>query len=137
MRTDRMLSVVAKALGRKIGKHPPIVEGLYSTATACGCRQYASALRSVVENARAPRITLREKVDSTLGPVRPIADIIGQLSAEQRVSVETQQVTQEYEHYFHSLPLHRLRPGTPVVEIARRFREQLPMAIATGSDRIS
>jgi len=64
---------------------------------------------------------------------RPIADIIGQLSAEQRVSVDTQQVTQEYEHYFHSLPLHRLRPVRPVVEIARRFRGQLPMAIATGS----
>jgi beta-phosphoglucomutase-like phosphatase (HAD superfamily) len=56
---------------------------------------------------------------------RPIADIIGQLSAEQRVSVDTQQVTQEYEHYFHNMPLHRLRPVRPVVEIARRFRGRL------------
>lgn len=64
---------------------------------------------------------------------RPIADILGQLSSEQRVSVDIQQVAQEYEHNLHSLPKHRLQPVRPVVEIARHFRGRLPLAIATGS----
>ena len=63
----------------------------------------------------------------------PITDIITRLRIEQRVDVDVLQVTREYEHYFHELPAHRLQPVRPVVEIARRFRGKLPMAIATGS----
>lgn len=49
------------------------------------------------------------------------------------MSVEIQQVAQEYEHNLHSLPQYRLQPIRPVVEIALYFRGQLPLYIATGS----
>ena len=64
---------------------------------------------------------------------RPIADIIAQLGAEQRIRVDIKQVAQEYESYFRGLPKHKLKPVRPVVEIARHFRGRLPLAIATGS----
>ncbi len=67
----------------------------------------------------------------------PIADIIGRLCAEQHVVVDIQTVAAERDRYFHNLPTDRLQPLEPVVAIARRYRGNIPMAIATGSTHAS
>lgn len=46
-------------------------------------------------------------------------------------------IAAERDHYFHSLPHSALRPVAAVVDIARRFHRQLPLAVATGSTQVS
>lgn len=67
----------------------------------------------------------------------PVDEIVRRLAAEQGLTVDAKAIADERDHYFHSLPPSQLRPVTPVVEIARRFRQQLPMAVATGSTQAS
>ncbi|MGY8824342.1 MAG: HAD family hydrolase [Candidatus Latescibacterota bacterium] len=67
----------------------------------------------------------------------PIAGIIKRLSGEQNLQVDVQQVADERDHYFHSLPCEQLRPVRAVVEIARHYHEQYPLAVATGSTQDS
>lgn len=67
----------------------------------------------------------------------PVADIVRRLAVEQGQSVDAQAIADERDHYFHSLPASELRPVAPVVDIARRFHRQLPMAVATGSTLVS
>ena len=66
-----------------------------------------------------------------------IEEIVGRLAAEQGRTVDAKAIAAERDAYFHSLPASALRPVTTVVDIARRFRRQLPLAVATGSTEAS
>lgn len=67
----------------------------------------------------------------------PVDAIIHRLAAEKGLAVDTKSIAAERDAYFHSLPASALRPVEPVVDIARRFHGQLPMAVATGSTAAS
>jgi HAD superfamily hydrolase (TIGR01509 family) len=67
----------------------------------------------------------------------PVDEIVGRLAREQGRTVDARAVAAERDSLFHSLPASDLRPVAAVVEIARRFRGQLPLAVATGSTRTS
>ncbi len=64
---------------------------------------------------------------------RPITAIIKRLAFEQSLAVDIQKIADERDHYFHSLPSDQLRPVNAVVEIARHYHGQYPLAVATGS----
>lgn len=63
----------------------------------------------------------------------PVDEIVRRLAAEHGRTVDAVAIAAERDRYFHSLPQSELRPVVPVVDIARRFRRRLPMAVATGS----
>jgi HAD superfamily hydrolase (TIGR01509 family) len=63
----------------------------------------------------------------------PIDEIICRLADEKGITVDVSAIAAERDAYFHSLPVEKLQPVKAVVEIARRFHGQLPMAVATGS----
>ena len=67
----------------------------------------------------------------------PIEDIINRLSESQGVAVNAREVGQERDDLFHSYPDSALVPVRAVVEIADRYRGEIPMAVATGSTRES
>ena len=67
----------------------------------------------------------------------PIDQIIQRLADQQGQRVDVQSIATERDAYFHSLPTSELRPVKAVVEIARRFLGQLPLAVATGSTAAS
>jgi len=67
----------------------------------------------------------------------PVEEIVRRLAAEQGLRVDARTIADERDQYFHSLAPGGLRPVTAVVEIARRFRRHLPMAVATGSTQAS
>jgi HAD superfamily hydrolase (TIGR01509 family) len=67
----------------------------------------------------------------------PVNEIIRRLAAEKGVAVDADAIAAERDTYFHSLPESELRPVAAVVDIARRFHRQLPMAVATGSTKAS
>ena len=67
----------------------------------------------------------------------PVDEIVRRLATEKGLTVDAKAIADERDHYFHSLPPSQLRPVAPVVEIARRFRQHLPMAVATGSTQAS
>ncbi|MGC1374872.1 MAG: HAD-IA family hydrolase [Anaerolineales bacterium] len=67
----------------------------------------------------------------------PVDEIIRRLAAEKGVTVDAKAIAAERDAYFHSLPASELRPVAAVVDIAQRFRRQLPMAVATGSTKAS
>lgn len=63
----------------------------------------------------------------------PIAGIIQRLADENNLVVDVQQIAGERDDYFHSLSSGQLRPVRAVVEIARHYHGQYPLAVATGS----
>ena len=67
----------------------------------------------------------------------PIDTIIQRLASEKGLTVDAGSIGAERDAYFHSLPASKLRPVEAVVDIARRFHGQLPMAVATGSTAAS
>jgi len=67
----------------------------------------------------------------------PVDEIIRRLAVEKGVMVDAKAIAAERDAYFHSLPASELRPVSAVVDIARRFHRQLPMAVATGSTKSS
>lgn len=67
----------------------------------------------------------------------PTDRIIERLAAERGIAVDAQAIAAERDACFHSQPESEFRPVEPVVAIARRFRGQLPMAVATGSTLVS
>ena len=66
-----------------------------------------------------------------------IDEIVRRLAAEKGLTVDPKAIAAERDTYFHSLPASALRPVPAVVDIARRFHRQLPMAVATGSTKAS
>jgi HAD superfamily hydrolase (TIGR01509 family) len=89
-------------------------------------------------------LTVLHRYDLDLTEVRfykwagvPAEVIIHRLAAEKGLTVDAVSIAAEREAYFHSLPTNELRPVTAVVDIARRFRGKLPMAVATGSTETS
>jgi len=67
----------------------------------------------------------------------PIDTIVDRLASEKGLAVDARAIADERDAYFHSLPAGALRPVEAVVDIARRFRGQLAMAVATGSTAAS
>jgi len=67
----------------------------------------------------------------------PVEEIIRRLATEKGLSVDASAIAAERDAYFHSLPPSELRPVAAVVDIARHFCRQLPMAVATGSTQAS
>jgi beta-phosphoglucomutase-like phosphatase (HAD superfamily) len=67
----------------------------------------------------------------------PTDRIIDRLAAEKGMIVDAKAIAAERDACFHSQPESDFRPVEPVVAIARRFRGQLPMAVATGSTLVS
>lgn len=67
----------------------------------------------------------------------PVDEIVRRLALEQGRTVDAKAIAAERDAYFHSLPVSELRPVATVVDIARRFHRQLPMAVATGSTQAS
>jgi HAD superfamily hydrolase (TIGR01509 family) len=67
----------------------------------------------------------------------PIDVIIDRLATEKGLEIDAKAVGAERDAYFHSLPASELGPVDAVVDIARRFRGELPMAVATGSTTAS
>lgn len=67
----------------------------------------------------------------------PVDKIIQRLADEKGLKVDIGAIAEERDSEFHNRPASEFRPVEPVVEIARRFRGQLPMAVATGSTRAS
>lgn len=67
----------------------------------------------------------------------PVDEIVRRLAAEYGLTIDAKAIADERDRYFHSLPPGNLQPVAPVVDIARRFQRQLPMAVATGSTRAS
>ena len=67
----------------------------------------------------------------------PVEEIIRRLATEKGLTVDASAIAAERDAYFHSLPASELRPVTAVVDIARYFYRQLPMAVATGSTQTS
>ena len=64
----------------------------------------------------------------------PSVRIVRQLAGEQSVALDPIAVANEKESAFASL-LDRVEPFHAVCEIARRYHGQVPMAVASGSDR--
>src|SRR6476620_4194883 len=56
------------------------------------------------------------------------------LIAESGRAVDAEQLSREKESLFHE-SLHLVRPIEPVVEVVRRHRGRLPLAVATGAVR--
>lgn len=67
----------------------------------------------------------------------PIDVIVQRLAKEKGLVVDAGSIAAERDAYFHSLPTRDLRPVAAVVEIARRYHGQHPMAVATGSTAAS
>lgn len=67
----------------------------------------------------------------------PIDEIIRRLADEKGMSVDAAAIADERDACFHSYPESDLRPVEPVVDIARHYHGQLPMAVATGSTAAS
>ena len=67
----------------------------------------------------------------------PIDVIVQRLAKEKGLVVGAGSIAAERDAYFHSLPTRDLRPVAAVVEIARRYHGQHPMAVATGSTAAS
>ncbi len=67
----------------------------------------------------------------------PSDEIIRRLAVDQGLTVDAKAIAVERDAYFHSLPASELRPVAAVVEIARRYHRQLPLAVATGSTQAS
>jgi beta-phosphoglucomutase-like phosphatase (HAD superfamily) len=61
----------------------------------------------------------------------PIDVIVQRLAKEKGLVVDAGSIAAERDAYFHSLPTRDLRPVAAVVEIARRYHGQHPMAVAT------
>ena len=66
-----------------------------------------------------------------------IEHIITRLANAQLRNVDAKAIGMERDEYFHSLPQDQLQPVEAVVDIARRYRNQLPLAVATGSTQAS
>jgi beta-phosphoglucomutase family hydrolase len=64
-------------------------------------------------------------------PTKKVAEL---LVSESGRDIDVERLAREKESLFHDL-LHRVRPIEPVVEAARRYRGQLPLAVATGAVR--
>ncbi|MBT3346272.1 MAG: HAD-IA family hydrolase [Gemmatimonadetes bacterium] len=67
----------------------------------------------------------------------PIDEIVSRLAREQSIDVDASAVAAERDTCFHSMPASALHPVEAVVDIARRYHGQLPMAVATGSTTAS
>jgi HAD superfamily hydrolase (TIGR01509 family) len=67
----------------------------------------------------------------------PVEEIVRRLADEMGRMVDAAAIAAERDAYFHSLPVTELHPVAAVVDIARRYRGRLPMAVATGSTRAS
>jgi beta-phosphoglucomutase family hydrolase len=67
----------------------------------------------------------------------PVDEIVRRLAAEKGLTVDAKVIAAERDTYFHSLPASELRPVVAVVDVARRFHRQLPLAVATGSTQAS
>ncbi|HVJ08651.1 MAG TPA: HAD-IA family hydrolase [Acidisarcina sp.] len=67
----------------------------------------------------------------------PVDQIIQLLADEKGLKVDIPAIAKERDAEFHNRPASELRPVEPVVAIARRYRGQLPMAVATGSTQAS
>ena len=63
----------------------------------------------------------------------PIVEIIHRLAGAQGMDVDAVAIGVERDSYFHSLTESAMRPVEAVVDIARHYRGQHPMAVATGS----
>ncbi len=66
-----------------------------------------------------------------------VEEIVRRLAEAQERVVDAGTIAEERDHCFHSLAQSALRPVDAVVEIARRFHGQLPLAVATGSTQAS
>jgi len=67
----------------------------------------------------------------------PVEEIVRRLAAEKGLRVDARAIATERDAYFHSMPPSELRPVAAVVDIARQFHRQLPIAVATGSTQAS
>ncbi len=66
-----------------------------------------------------------------------VEEIVHRLAAARGLVVDVKTIAEERDHCFHSLAQSALRPVEAVVDIARRFHGQLPLAVATGSTQAS
>ena len=66
-----------------------------------------------------------------------IEEVIERLAAEKGLKVDAAAIGTERDEYFHDLAVDNLRPVRTVVDIARHYYGQLPMAVATGSTKES
>ena len=66
-----------------------------------------------------------------------VEEIVHRLATAQGVVVDARIIAEERDHCFHTLAQSAPRPVNAVVEIARRFHGQLPLAVATGSTQAS
>ena len=64
-------------------------------------------------------------------PTKKVAEL---LVAESGRQIDIERLSHEKETLFHDF-LHLVRPIEPVVEVARRYRGELPLAVATGAVR--
>lgn len=67
----------------------------------------------------------------------PVDEVIHRLATEKGLSVNAEAIAQERDDHFHNLPANALQPVEAVVQVARQFHRRLPMAVATGSTRVS
>jgi beta-phosphoglucomutase-like phosphatase (HAD superfamily) len=67
----------------------------------------------------------------------PIDVIVQRLATERGLVVDAESIATERDAYFLSLPTRDLRPVDAVVEIARRYHGEYPLAVATGSTNAS
>ena len=81
------------------------------------------------------RMSLPEDRFYSLGGV-PTQKIVAMLASEAGLAVDCDRVAKEKEAAFHEA-LHAIGPIDAVVDIARRHRGHLPMAVATGTVRWS
>lgn len=65
---------------------------------------------------------------------RPTRDIIAQLAAEAGVELDVEQAAKVKERHFLD-QLHRVQAIDPVVDVVRRLRGRVPMAVVTGGYR--
>lgn len=63
--------------------------------------------------------------------------VVQRLAAERGLDVDARSIASERDAYYHSLASSGLQPVDAVVEIARRYHGQHPMAVATGSTTAS
>jgi beta-phosphoglucomutase family hydrolase len=66
----------------------------------------------------------------------PVRDIVERLGRENNISLDPDQVAREKEDHYYGL-METIKPRQAIVEVARRHRGVLPMAVASGSSRKS
>jgi len=66
-----------------------------------------------------------------------IEEVIKRLAAEKGLNVDAAAIATERDEYFFDLAAGNLQPVAVVVDIAKHYYGQLPMAVATGSTRES